>query len=67
VKGDVHRDTKSQHTRNDTEAHEVLWLVVGREEVSAVDLREIAHGIDKRDRDGPNFRLHGSESCASER
>src|SRR5690242_3841550 len=54
----IHASTKTKHARNDAKAHEILWLVRCREQIRAIDLRKVAHSIDKRQRNSSDLRLH---------
>merc|ERR1711939_802180 len=56
--------TEGTHAADDGKAHDVLWSIVGREQVSAIDLSKVAKGIDQRERDSSYLLRHRAE-CRS--
>ena len=63
----INHDTESQHARDNSKAHEILWLVVCREEIRSIDLCQVAHSVDERQCDTPDIGIHGAECSACER
>lgn len=65
----IHASTETKHSRDNTKAHEILWLVGSREQVGAVDLSEVAHGVDESERYGADFGFLGwfVSSCLGKR
>lgn len=62
VQGKIRNNTSEAQTADDAEAHEVLGLIVKWEQIRAVDLSKVTHGVDKGERDGPDLVGHGRES-----
>lgn len=60
----IHHNAESQHPRDDAKAEQILWLVVRREEIRAVDLREIPERVDERQRYTAHLGLHVAEGGA---
>lgn len=58
---DVRNNAREAHDRDDSEAHDVLGGVAVREQVRAVDLGQVAHGVDEGKRDTPDLVGHGHE------
>jgi hypothetical protein len=69
VHENIDASAESEHAGNDAKSHQVLRLVLCREQIRTVDLRQVAHSIDKCQRNGSDLRLHITKrrACETER
>lgn len=51
----IGHDARKAQATNDAKAHDILGRIVVGEQVGSVNLRQVAHGVDKGQRDAFNF------------
>lgn len=61
VHDNVDEDAEPEHAGNDAESKKILGLVFAWEEICAVNLGKITHGIDQGNGDSADFWRHGRE------
>jgi hypothetical protein len=62
VKRKIRYNTGEAQSADDTEAHQILGLIIAREQIGTIDLSQVTHSVDKSQGNGTNLIRHGSES-----